>query len=132
VVDETLALGPAIIAPTTSQVGTGAYPRFRFQGTLPAEYDKGASIDGLGSDNIFSLMTTSAYLTSAGSALAYDFTMPDVSGLFGFPAASRLSAGNNDVALGAWGFTASGIFDPRPTLETVFKAVVKVGTISVP
>jgi hypothetical protein len=45
---QTLVMGPEVTLPTTSQVAGGAYPRFRFQGTLPGDYGKGASIELLG------------------------------------------------------------------------------------
>jgi hypothetical protein len=135
VADQTLALGPTLDAPTTPQVIGGAYPRFRFQGTLPAEYNKGISIDVLsseGSGNVFSILATGAYLTASGNALAYDFTMPDVVGLAGFPAGARLTPGTNDVIASAFGFTGPGIFDLRPTLGSEFEAAVKSATINVP
>ena len=133
VANENLALGPALSAPSTTQVVAGAYPRFRFQGTLPAEYNKVASIDVLGvqgAGNVYSIIASGAYLTAAGNALAYDFTMPDVAGLAGFPAAARLASGTNDMALGASGFTGPGIFDLKPNLGSEFKAASKVATIN--
>ena len=71
-------------------------------------------------------------MTAAGNTLAYDFTMPDVAGLAGFPAAARLASGTNDMALGASGFTGPGIFDLTPNLGSEFKAASKVTTINVP
>jgi hypothetical protein len=135
VTNQSLALGPAISAPTTSQVVGGAYPRFRFQGTLPAEYHKGASIEVLSSEeagNVFSIIASSAWLAAAGDALAYDFTMPDVSGLAGFPAAARLTAGTSDAIASGFGFTGPGIFDLLPSLGSEFKAATGTATIDVP
>ena len=132
---QTLALGPAVSAPTTSAVVGGAYPRYRFQGTLPAEYDKGASIEVLSSEessNFFNIIATSAWLAALGDPLAYDFTMPDVSGLAGFPPAARLTAGTNDVIGSGFGFTGPGIFDLLPTLGSEFKAATGTGTVDVP
>ena len=135
VADANLALGPSLIAPATSNVAAGAYPRFRFQGTLPAEYNKTASIDllgGQGAGNVYSIIASSAYLTATGSAVAYDFTMPDVAVLATFPVLARVSTGTNSVALGASGFTGPGIFDLRPRLGSELKAASKVATINVP
>jgi hypothetical protein len=135
VADQTLALGPAISEPSTSQISAGTYPRFRFQGTLPAEYNKGASLDVLSAEssgNVFSILATSSYLAAAGNALAYDFTMPDVAGLTGFPVASRLTAGTNDVSVSGFGFTGPGIFDLLPNLGSEFKAATKGATVNVP
>lgn len=135
VTNQTIAFGPTISAPTASQVVAGAYPRFRFQGTLPADYNKGASIDVLGvqgSGNAFSIIATGAYLTASGSSLAYDVTMPPVFGLAGFPAAARLTAGTNDVTASGFGFTGTGIFELLPSLGSEFKAATKSATINVP
>jgi hypothetical protein len=131
---QTLALGPGLSAPSMSQIAAGAYPRYRFQGTLPAEYNKSASIDvgSPGAGNVYSIIASSAYLTAAGSALAYDFTMPDVGGLATFPVAARLTTGPNELRLGASGFTGPGIFDLRPTLGSEFKTASKLATINVP
>jgi hypothetical protein len=132
VTNQTIAFGPTINVPTTSQVVAGAYPRFRFQGALPAEYNKGATIDVYGSDNVFFILATGAYLTASGSALAYDITMPDIAGLPGFPAAARLTAGSNDVTVSGFGFTGPGIFDPQPTPGTEYMASIRNTAISVP
>ena len=132
VTDQTIAFGPPINAPTASQVFAGTYPRFRFQGALPAEYDKGVTIDVYGSDNAFFILATGAYLTASGNALAYDITMPNAAALGGFPAAARLSAGSNDVTVSGFGFTGPGIFDPRPTLGSEYKASIRNTTIQVP
>jgi hypothetical protein len=135
VTDQTLALGPAISAPAISQVAAGAYPRLRFQGTFPSEYDKGALFDVAsesGSGNVFSIVATGAYLTASGNAPAYDITMPDVVGVAGFPAAARLNAGPNAVTATAFGFTGPGLFDLRPTLGGESRAATKGATINVP
>jgi len=135
VADQTLSLGPTIAAPTLSQVAAGAYPRYRFQGTIPPEYGKGASVDVLGAaegDNAFSIIATGAYLAGSGNAQAYDFTMPDIAGVTGFPAAARLTSGQNDVAVSAFGFTGPGIFDVRPNVGSEFRASVKGATIVAP
>jgi hypothetical protein len=132
VTNQTIAFGPTINAPTVSQVVAGAYPRFRFQGALPAEYNKGATIDVYGSENVFFILATGAYLTASGSALAYDITMPDVAGLAGFPSAARLTAGSNDVVASGFGFTGPGTFEPRPSLGSEFRVAIKNAILSVP
>jgi hypothetical protein len=134
VTNQTVAMGPALNATTLSLVTAGAYPRYRFQGTLPTEYDKLAWIDVMptNSGNTYSIVATSAYRTVAGSAVSYDFTMPDVAGLSGFPVASRLAAGSNVVATTGDGFTGQGIFEPRPTLGGEFKGAVRFASLTVP
>jgi hypothetical protein len=131
----TLALGPTLANPASSQVTAGTYPRFRFQGAIPSEYNKGAAIDiasTLDVGNVFSIIATSTYLAAAGNALAYDFTMPDVAGLAGFPVAARLTAGVNEVSASGFGFTGPGIFDLEPNLGSEFKAGARGFTINVP
>jgi hypothetical protein len=134
VTNQTIAMGPAMNATTASQIAAGAYPRFRFQGTLPTEYNKLAWIDVMptNSGNTYSMVATGAYLAAAGSALTYDLTMPDVAGLPGFPVASRLAAGSNDLATTGDGFTGQGVFEPRPTLGGEFKAAVRITSVTVP
>ena len=131
----TLAVGSSLGNPASSQVTGGPYPRFRFQGSIPSEYGKGAAIDvasTLDVGNVFSIIATGAYLAATGNALAYDFTMPDVAGLTGFPAASRLTAGLNEVSASAFGFTGPGIFDLQPNIGSEFKAAARGFTINVP
>ena len=135
VMDQSLALGPVIAPPQTSQVAAGDYPRFRFRGSFPAAYDRGASIDVAGPQgggNVFSVLATRAWLTVSGSGTEYDFTMPDVSGLAGFPVAARLTAGANDVVAEAFGFTGAGVFDPKPALGGEFRSAAKGAGITVP
>ncbi len=135
VADETLALGPTIVFPLFAEVSAGVYPRFRFTGRLPSEYSKGVSIDLVSAaddGNAYSIIATSAYLTPVDNGLAYDFTMPDVAGLPGFPAAARLSAGPNATTIGGFGFTGPGIFDLRPTLGSEFRAVATTGNLMIP
>ena len=135
VADQTLSLGGAIPAAGIQQVSTDAYPRFRFFGSLPAEYSKGAEIDivgGEGSGNTFSIISSRAYLTEVGGTLTYDFTMPDVGGLAGFPAGARLTAGSNTATTTLFGFTGPGIFDLKPTLGSEYKAAASTASITVP
>ena len=135
VANQTLAIGPVLAAPTISSVATGAYPRFRFQGALPSEYNKGASIDVLSSasaGNVFSIIASGAYLAASGNALAYDLTMPNVAGLTGFPGGARLTAGPNDITASGFGFTGPGIFDLQPNVGSEFKAAAKAATVVVP
>jgi hypothetical protein len=132
VADLTLALGPAIVGPTTSLAIAGTYPRFRFQGNTSAEYNKGVVIDVYSSGNVFSLGATGAYWAASGTPLAYDITLPDVSGLVGFPVAARLTAGPNDVTTTAFGFAGQGILELVPSSGGEFRAATKGSTITVP
>jgi hypothetical protein len=135
VADQSLVFGPSISAPTITPVVAGNYPRFRFQGTFSSDYNKGASLDvvsAVDGGNVLSMLATSVYLAGSGNALAYDFVVPDVGGLAGFPVAARLTAGANDVSASSFGFTGPGIFDLQPNLGSEFKAAAKAATINVP
>jgi hypothetical protein len=121
--NQTVAFAPTLAAPTTSLVVGGAYPRFRFLGTLPTEYNKTVTIDvvptALG--NSFSILATGAYLT-ASAIVGYDFTMPDVAGLAGFPAGARLTAGGNELTLSGLGFNGPGVYDLEPSVGAEFRS----------
>jgi hypothetical protein len=133
--NQTLALGPPLSAPTASLVAAGEYPRFRFQGTLPAEYNRGFSFtvfSNQGLDNFFTIAGTSGYLAAAGNALTYNITMPDIASVAGFPLAARVRPGGNVVIVNAYGFNAPGIFDPTPVLGTEFKLASRTLLIIVP
>jgi len=135
VADQTLALGPTMTASTATQVAAGPYPKYRFQGAIPAECNKGVSVDITTvneAGNPFSIIATNAWLAGAGSQSTFDLTMPDVSGLPGFPAAARLTAGLSDASVSAFGFNGPGIFDLRPSLGNEFKAAARSVQIGVP
>ena len=133
VANQSIVLGPTVAAPSATQVFAGTYPRYRFQGLLPNDYNKGVVVDlSQDSGNAFSIIATSTYLTTSGGSLAYDFTMPDVFGLAGFPAAARVGGGSNNATVSGFGFTGPGIFDLTPTLGSEFKAAVRASTINVP
>jgi hypothetical protein len=135
VADQALVLGSPLSVPASSQVATGAYPRFRFQGPLPTEYNKGVFIELLSpeeSGNYFSILATGAYLATSGNAQAYDITMPDVAGLAGFPVAARLISGANDVVVDGFGFSGQDRFHLRPVVGGEFRAANRHFTLIVP
>jgi hypothetical protein len=133
--NQTLTLGPTIDLPTTSPVAAGPYPRFRFQGTLPLDYHKSLFLDLVspdGSGNGYGVVVTSAWLAASGNSLAYDFTMPDLTPLPGFPVASRLTTGANQLIVDALGFVGEGVFELRPRIGTEFKGSIRYSTVTVP
>jgi hypothetical protein len=131
--NQSVTFGPAVNPATVSQVNAGTYPRFRFQGTLTSEYNKGViiSVDP-GEGTYFSALATSAWLAASGSATSYDLTMPDVASLPGFPTSARLKAGLNSVTTEAFGFTGPGTFEARPVAGTESKTSIRTRTIDVP
>ena len=132
--NQAITLGPTLNLPAMSTVTAGAYPRFRFVGTLPAEYDKGAGLDIAPSSagNTYRIIATNAYLVAAGNGQAYDLAMPDVAGLASFPSASRLTAGSAIVSASGYGFTGSGIFEPVPALGAQFASAIRNTVLAVP
>jgi hypothetical protein len=135
VTDQTIVFGPLLDPPAASPVVAGAYPRFRFQGALAADYHKGITIDLFSAEdegNAFGMLVTGAWLAASGSALAYDIAMPDVTGLAGFPVASRLAQGTNTLSFSATGFTGPGVVDWIPSLGRTSKSVIRTSAIDVP
>jgi hypothetical protein len=131
--NQTVAFGPTVNPATASPLSAGSYPRFRFQGDLPPDYNKGIYISvGPDEGSYLMVLATNAWLTASGTAAGYDLTMPDVAGLPGFPAASRLKQGLNFVTTEAFGFTGPGTFEPRPVAGTEAKTSIRTRTIDVP
>ena len=85
-----------------------------------------------GSGNGYGILATSAWLSPSGSSLGYDFTMPDFTTLPGFPVASRLAAGANELIVDALGFVGQGIFESRPSIGTEFRGSTRYSTLTVP
>lgn len=133
--NQTIAFAPVVDPATVSSIAAGAYPRLRFTGTLPAEYNKTLGIDVRGTGDIsngFFALTTNAYLAAAGNAFTYDIAMPDIAGLPGFPIASRLTAGTNIVTTDVFGFTGTGTFEVRPAVGSESKGSLRFRQINVP
>lgn len=135
VTDQTITFGPLLDPPASSAIVAGAYPRFRFQGTLTSEYHKRITIDLFNAEeegNAYYMLVTAPWLAAAGSALAYDVTMPDLSGLAGFPIASRLPQGTHTLAFSASGFSGPGVWDLIPVIGGVSTSVIRTGAINIP
>jgi hypothetical protein len=135
ITNQTVPIGSPMPAPSISPAEAEDYPRFRFQGGIPADYDKGVAIEVVGGDgegNGFNLFASGGWLTAAGNASSYDLVMPDIDGLPGFPIAARLSVGDNAVYVSALGFNGPGVFEPFPTIGKEMKAALKGVTITVP
>ena len=134
VTNQTLALGPSISLPNISQASSGTYPRLRFQGALPAEYDRGVAFSAApdsGSGNFFSVAVTTAYLRAAGNGFTYDVVIPDLTALPNFPLASGLSLGATAVEVDAWGFNGPGAINPLPVRGGEFRAAVRNTTVTI-
>ena len=135
VANQTVTLGAEVAAPTSTMAAGGTYPRFQFQGAIPGDYTRGVFIDLFGEDdgsNAYYFFASGAYLTASGSAGAYNFTMPDLTALPGFPVDSRLTAGVNIVTVSVLEFTGPGLFEARRTLGAETKEAYRTITIVVP
>ena len=130
-----ITFAPPANAAIGSLLASGAYPRFRFAGTLPPEYNKSVFIDVRGTSeasNAFSALATTEYLSAAGSSFTYALTMPDLAGLPGFPTGSRLSAGENVLTTDMYGFSGAGTFEVHPAVGSEGRGSVRYTKISVP
>jgi hypothetical protein len=135
VTNQTMNLGPNLTEPTATILSVGAYPRFRFQGTLPIEYRQGVQIDVQSSSsaaNSVHLTATGGYLSIGGGSSVFDLSMPDIAGLNGFPTASRLTAGANLGTTTAYGWSGQGILAPRPRAGDLLRGATRSVAISVP
>lgn len=132
--DQVLAMGPEVDLPSVTMAAGGSYPRFRFQGALPAVYQKGVGLSVFSDDigNAYTIYATGAFLSTIGSPAAYDLVMPDLTGLAGFPTAARLTSGANTVMIDAFGFTGAGVLNVVPTRGSEFRASVRFSPLSVP
>lgn len=119
----TVTLGPRAPAATASAVATDPYLRFRVQGTLLPEYPTVVTVHfepasgWTGAEgNIITLTATSDYLTTTGTGLAYDMTMPDLSGVAGFPIASALPRGEAWIQTRMWKLVGTTRINPNQPL----------------
>jgi hypothetical protein len=130
--DRTVTLGPSLNAPTITTVATTPYVRFRAQLAQQPEYDKAFAVtfgQGTGAGlRATTISATPAYLNGA----AFDFTIPDFSGVAGFDPNWGLKAG---VAT-TWSVTAigwngaNGIFNPVPAEGAVVQFASRTGTVT--
>jgi hypothetical protein len=130
-----ITVAPQPNAATASLLAAGAYPRFRFAGTLPTEYNKSVLIDVRGTNetsNAFTALATTDYLSAAGSPFTYNLTMPELAGLPGFPTASRLGAGENVLTTDMYGFTGTGTFLVHPAVGNEGRGSVRYTKVIVP
>jgi hypothetical protein len=83
ITSRTLNFGPAMPSPTVLPIGTLPAGRLRFQGTLPAEYNSGVTID-ISQAGLTKFMTIHASRAFLGAGTSYDLSMPDLTGAIGW------------------------------------------------
>jgi hypothetical protein len=83
IADRTLDFGPALPTPAVSPIATAPAGRLRVQGTLPNEYNSGATFDVTqsASTTFFTFHATRGFL---GAGNAYDIQMPDLTAITGW------------------------------------------------
>ncbi|HUQ82255.1 MAG TPA: hypothetical protein VM076_13980 [Gemmatimonadaceae bacterium] len=110
----TLDFGPTLPAPTVTAVTSpaGSAPRVRAQGTLPNEYNSGATLD-FSQPTVARFWTIHATRAGLGAGSAYDLQVPDLTATTGWD--SRYSAASGTA--GSWWVSGGGpaldMFDVR-------------------
>jgi hypothetical protein len=113
---QTVAFGPVLNNPTLSTVATTPHLRLRTQLAAQAEYDSFISVFYSQGDNRVVVVTATAGFTGGRPAI-WDVTIPDLSGVSGFPASSALQSGmQTDWFVEAYGGTGgAATFFGSPT-----------------
>lgn len=110
--------GPAATPPNVTSVATDPYLRLRFQGPVPTGYSDLLSVwlepwnGGAQGGNFVAAGVTKGYLQAIGSPGNYDVSMPDLSGLPGFPMQSVLPRG--EIYIDATAFSVTGGVNENP------------------
>ncbi|AHG88101.1 hypothetical protein J421_0564 [Gemmatirosa kalamazoonensis] len=115
--DRTIAFGPAMPAPTVTAITGAPAGRLRAQGTLPAEYAAGVSLDVTQTTTarFATVHATSGFL---GGATSYDLQIPDLSAAVGWDTQFALRTG---AAVDWWvsgGGPSLDLFDARYIFAT--------------
>lgn len=90
--NQAIALGPVLNNPALSTVATSPHLRLRTQLTSQAEYDSFIDVFYAQGDNRVVVVTVTAGFTD-GTPASWTATIPDLSGVSGFPASSALQSG---------------------------------------
>lgn len=111
----TVALGANLANPTLTSVAGSSHLRLRTQ--LPSQFEYGAlvSVAHVQSSRLVVLTATNSYF--GGTPVVWDLTIPDLSGMSGFPSGALLQSGaGTDWYVDAYGGTgASAAFFGAPT-----------------
>lgn len=93
IADRTINFGPAMPSPTVLPIGSLPAGRLRFQGTVPAEYNAGITLDitQAASTNFLTIHASRGFL---GAGNAYDLSIPDFTGVIGWDTQFAIRAGS--------------------------------------
>ncbi|MBC7896648.1 MAG: hypothetical protein H7066_14625 [Cytophagaceae bacterium] len=136
VANTNMTMGPEMDLVAVTPVGVLGDPRYRVTATtLPVGINNAVelfvNLPTL-TGNSYRLLATKQYLTNSGVFSGFDLTMPPLAAVTGFPAASRLTAGTNDVRVSGLGWTGTGITAPRPQVGDQLRIATRGSTVVVP
>jgi hypothetical protein len=89
--NRTIALGPVLSNPTITTAASSPHLRFRLQLTSQVDYGSFVSAFYAQQDRFVAVTATSSYF--GGTPVVWDLTIPDMSGVSGFPANAALQSG---------------------------------------
>lgn len=118
VTSRTLNFGPAMPSPTVLSIGALPAGRLRFQGTLPAEYNSGVTIDisQAASSNFMTIHASRAFL---GAGNLYDLQMPDLTAAVGWDSQFAIRPNNQVQWWASGGGPTLDWFDARYIFNSV-------------
>lgn len=129
-----VALGSRALPTTATTAALAPYLRARLQGDLPADLRTIVSIElhPVAGGNSAILGASNDYMAIAGSRATYDLTIPDLSGLNGFPLASVLGRGQYTMTSSAGSVSGGLDINPlqplRPGLQVLWARTYRVVT----
>jgi hypothetical protein len=128
----TVTLGASLTAPTVSVAATTPYARLRATATIQAEYNKFVNLvfsqaSASGSRTV-SMLATTSYLNGLS---AYDFTVPDFTGVAGWDNNWGPKTGTQTTwFVSAYGYTGVGFGSANPLEGSTFTGAGRTGTIT--
>ncbi|MCC6317080.1 MAG: hypothetical protein IT361_05245 [Gemmatimonadaceae bacterium] len=136
VANTNLAMGPEMDLIAVTPIGSFGDSRYRVQAnTLPQGIRNAVELFvnlPTATGNSYRLVATGQWLTNSAQLQGFDLSMPALAALTGFPTASRLSAGTNDLRVSGLGWTGTGIVAPRPQAGDQLRIGARGITVVVP
>lgn len=129
-----LALGPAMTAPTVTSLSASPYPRFSASGSWQSEYGDGLAIGYTQQSSTSNSWTITASRAYTGNGATWTLALPDFSGVTGFSTAWGLANTSTNVSStvygGILGFAGDGAGAIGFSEGGSFRAASRTGTIS--
>jgi hypothetical protein len=129
--DRTVTMGPVLNAPTVTVTATSPYVRFNATGTLNTEYGQSFAMTYSQANTTLSRFVQITATQSYLGGLAYNFTIPDFSGVAGWDNNWGLKTGISTTwsVVGA-AFTGIGFGSGTPVEGSTFTAGARTGSIT--